>query len=128
MLYRLGNSAFTREEQKINAVHSQYTEMSPGYVHAFFIIECKTFSGTMVEAEMRVCSNGAALVSAARRFNTLAGKPIYEGADLQSFVFSLALVPSLANLHVHWAEVLSDSEVVYHMHQISSFYLGMKSM
>lgn len=124
MLYELRNLAFVGEEQKINAVHSQCTEISCGVFHAFFITECKNFPDTMTEAETRACSNNAALMSAARRFNALVEKPIYEGTNLQSFDFSLALTPSLASLHVHWAKVSSNSKVAYHMHQISSFDSG----
>lgn len=58
-------------------------------------------------AENQCCRAGAAMVNARMQFNARAipGNGLVLGADLQSFAFSLALIPSKAHMFVHWAMV-----------------------
>ncbi len=58
-------------------------------------------------AENQCCRAGAAMVNARMQFNARAvtGNELVLGADLQSFAFSLALVPLKARTFVHWATV-----------------------
>jgi hypothetical protein len=131
MAYGLANLAFTKQEQELNECYSSVTELSESLFHTFFIVECKSHRGTLEEAETQASGGGAALVCANRRFNAIAGPNPSQGADLNSFVFSLAMTPSVAKLYVHWAGTVEIEEkgstdgldTMYHMHRVAAYIL-----
>lgn len=88
------------------------------------LVETKTTSGNIEDVENQCCRGGASLVTAARQMigdSDPDAASSSRGADIQSIAFSIALVPTVANIFCHWAEVISANEVVYHMHMIKSF-------
>ena len=131
LTYGLKRSAFTEEEQQINDTSPTFSEVSNKCFHAYFIVECKT-DGRIEDAENQACRGGATLVNARRQFdNECSAQGGAVGADLSSIVFSLVLIPSLAHLYVHWAEVKAakrsankeQEEVVYHMTLVETYSL-----
>lgn len=44
-------------------------------------------------------------------------------ADLDSFAFSLVLVPAMASLYVHWAELRDDDRPIFHMSFMEQYRL-----
>lgn len=131
--YGLSSDAFTEEENAINDAHQAITGLSPGILHTFFIVEFKGQGGTIDEAMTQACGAGAAMVNAFRQLNRNAGVKCSSRADVNSFAFSLALVPHMANLSVHWAEVKDredegpESErtetVTHHMNLLQTYSL-----
>ena len=114
--------AFSQDQYDI-ALHI-HTNVQIGLVHPFFALEAKNVSGTIEEAEIQCCRAGAAMVYARRQFIANATTDV-EGPDAdQSFVFTLALIPTVATLYVHWAEVDSDKgKVHYHQNRVDSYFL-----
>ncbi len=125
--FGLERKAFSEDENTINDRYQMYAQVSQGIYHSFLVIETKT-NGTIEDTENQCSRGGASLVCAARimihdsdpDFNTSTGP------DMQSMAFSVALVPTVANIFCHWAEVKSAEDVVYHMHLIKSFALRNK--
>ncbi|KAL2036856.1 hypothetical protein N7G274_010399 [Stereocaulon virgatum] len=82
----------------------------------FFIIEFKSHRGTIEEAETQACRSGAAIVHSIRKLKAMAYILDEVNAhDTGSFMFSLAMVPAMTHLHVHWATVGEDVNTVYYM-------------
>ena len=122
--FGLAPEAFSEEEDVINDRYQMYAQVSQGIYHPWLLVETKTTSGTIEDVENQCCRGGAAFVAAARTMIHDADPDAARssrGADFQSIAFSVALVPTLANIFCHWAEVKSPEEVVYHMHIIKSY-------
>lgn len=122
--FGLKQQAFSAEERLVNNRYQTYAQVSQGIYHPWLLVETKTTSGNVEDVENQCCRGGASLVAAARQMigdsdPDAAGSS--RGADFQSIAFSVALVPTVANIFCHWAEVISANEVVYHMHMIKSF-------
>ena len=100
--------------------------MRPGLYHPFFVLEATNVSGSIEEAEIQSCRAGAAMVYCRRRFNMEAEKSTEtqtSGADLDSFAFTLALVPTYAQIYVHWAEVGAVGEAVSYRMKVMGIYV-----
>jgi hypothetical protein len=131
--YGLSSDAFTEEETVINDAHQTITGVSPGIFFTFFIVEFKGQGGTIDEAMTQACGAGAAMVSAFRQLNSNARVECSSRADVNSFAFSLALVPHTAKLSIHWAEVKNEEDeglenergetVTYHMNLLQTYSL-----
>ena len=126
LTYGLRQEAFGETERRIIHTWNKFTVLSADLYQAFFLVEVKSAEGTIEDAENQCCRGGAALVHARRQFNAKAtlddddeNLPLV-GADLRSFAFSLALVPSKAHMFVHWAEV-KEKDVRYHMNLVNSY-------
>lgn len=122
--YGLEENAFTEEERNINLVYKHITRAARSVYHTFFIIEFKSFTGVMAEAQLQARRSGACLMSCLRRFKNLAG--ILNEATSQdngSFVFSLAMIPIYAELNIHWAVLEPNGKVTYHMHLLKAYLL-----
>ena len=72
LAYGLEKDAFTQREQMLNEEHG--TRLSPNMDHPFFVVEAKSCSGPIEEAENQCARAGSAMVSLTRRFNDLAEK------------------------------------------------------
>ena len=124
LAYGISYGAFTEEEFDISRTYTQFSEVSPGICFPFFAAEFKGSGGTMEEAELQACRGGAAMVNAVRELAKVAKAQKKDaGADMNSFAFTLAMVPICAFLYVHWAEVVPGKQTVYHMHKIRSYDL-----
>ena len=121
--YGLDNDAFTDTEIAINRLNLPIADISPGIWYPGLIVEGKT-AGIIQLVECQCARGGAALVNATRELIHKSGASVYSpGADLQSQVFSIALVPDYAKLFVHWAEVTKDQTTKFHMHRLRSYAL-----
>ncbi|KAI4100810.1 MAG: hypothetical protein LQ345_007434, partial [Seirophora villosa] len=114
---------FTIEQQDVNNLYTQYAGISKHIRHPACIVEGK-LNQTMDEVQAQCCRGGAALLYATRKMMDASGADVYKpGADLDSFVFSLALIPSTATLFMHWAEVKGGKRVLYHMNDVTIYHL-----
>ncbi len=82
----------------------------------------------MPEAENQAIRGGAALISAMRQLDILAGY-IDEtteavGPDENNIAFSCCWVPNLACLYVHWFEKRADGHTIYHMNLLYSYLMN----
>lgn len=121
--YGLSQDAFTDAENRVNASYFKEASISPGILFPGLVVEGKT-AGIMEIVECQCARGGSALVNAMRQFRQVSGVSISKpGADLDTFVFSIALVPTLANLSVHWAEITEDGRTRFHMNTVDSYAL-----
>ena len=89
--------------------------------HAFFFIEGKSNGGIMAAAENQARRGGATLVFSMREWLSEIKVPdVGPGADNRTFVFSATMTPELILIWVHWAEILPDGTVNYHMDYLES--------
>ena len=108
--------------------------VAPYMIHACFIIECKSSSGSLVEAENQACRGGATLVNARRQLNAKAGKQDKVGADRDSFVFSMNIDTNTSRIWVHWCELRPKSAEdatlyeTYHMNKLFTCLLESPDM
>ena len=108
--------------------------VAPYMIHACFIIESKSSSGSLVEAENQACRGGATLVNARRQLNAKAGKQDQAGADRDSFVFSMTIDTNTAKIWVHWCELRPKSAEdatlyeTYHMNKLFTCLLESPDM
>lgn len=99
-----------------------WMEIMRGIHHSFFIIEGKSYQGSLLDAWNQVNRGGATLVSAARRVLATLGEPDVVGADMRTFVFSATLDPGSMQIWVHWAEVPAPGAIPkYHMTKLDSY-------
>ena len=124
--------------------------MSTTLYHAFFVLECRN-DRRIEDAENQAIRGGAAIVYAKRMFITIPDRAealpssdlwspadlnaaldlphtlnsdVEGKADVDSVAVSLPLVPSLAHLYVHWAEITStETNVVYHISLVKPYAL-----
>ncbi|KAL8909957.1 MAG: hypothetical protein Q9171_004723 [Xanthocarpia ochracea] len=98
-----------------------WLEVMRGIHHPFFLIEGKSYQGSLLDAQNQACRGGATLVSAARRLLATLNQPDIVGPDTRTFVFSATLSPGLMDIWVNWAEVPSPGALPnYHMNQLMS--------
>lgn len=80
-------------------------KVAPGMEHPFFLVKGKSNKGDIGDAENQARRGGATLVAAARRH---IGEPADEvGVDQRTFVCSSTINPSIMDIYLHWAEVIS---------------------
>lgn len=124
ILYGLSKNPFTPGGQRANELYKRQAGISKGMWHPFALVEAKT-SGTTEIVKCQSARGGAALVSAIRHLLSESGHDITTpGADTKSVVFSVSLVPTLATLSIHWAEVLPKEKgghTIYHMHTVNAY-------
>ena len=120
--FGLQDKEFSRDLMIINRLYFAQAGICPADIwHPFLIVEAK-MKGVIEEAEYQCVRGGAALVNAARLLRYLAGADLRKpGPDLDTPVFSLAVIPSQIVLHVHWAEVNGAGETWFHMHHVSTY-------
>lgn len=98
-----------------------YFEIVPRTYNPFFLIEGKSYHGTIYEARNQACRGGASLVLAARLLRQTLGEPDVKGVDTRTFVFSATLTPSEIEIWVHWADVAGENaRTKFHMTRLHS--------
>ena len=121
--YGLDDDAFTDAELQVNSLYNRFAGISPGIWYPGAIVEAKT-AGIIEMVECQCARGGAALVNAMRELLCRSGVDVSApGADTKSAVFSVALIPTCANIHVHWAEKRKDGSTRFHMHLVESYAL-----
>ena len=145
--------AYAFDDQQTIIENSDITGVSRGVWNPFILMEGKGTGGSPDDAETQAIRGGAALVNARRILNQKRGQGfegMSPGADLESYAFSFRLLPTMASLYVHWAEIISTDHpavsslpplpndppsgeqssmkkvstiVLFHMHEIGSYGL-----
>ncbi|KAL8659934.1 MAG: hypothetical protein Q9202_006889 [Teloschistes flavicans] len=124
--YGVRKDFFTEQEEAINNLYARYAGISKHIRHPAFEVEGKLYQ-TADEVQAQCCRGGTALVYATRKMVEASGVNILRsGPDMDTFVFSLALIPNLATLYMHWAEVKHSITVLYHMNEVTSYRLKLK--
>ena len=120
--FGLQEKEFSKDLMTINRLFFAQAGICPAELwHPFLVVEAK-MKGVIEEAEYQCVRGGAALVNAARLLRYLAGADLRKpGPDLDTPVFSLAVIPSQIVLHVHWAEVDTAGETWFHMHHVNTY-------
>ena len=120
--FGLMRKALTMEQRETSNIYKTYTEVSPRLFGTFLIFECK---GSLQEAVTHTCRSGTGMVYAMRELYAILGTETKEGVDGASFAFSICLTPDLAQLFLHWAEVVQGT-VEYNMQRIGNYVLDDK--
>lgn len=124
LAYALRRNSFPELSYVATAVDRKYKQLSKGITYPFLVLEFKSKSGAITEAELQACRSGAALVNYMRNLKKDAKDLDNVSAeDYGSFVFSLPMDQDHAHLHVHWAQKRSNRQVYYHMSFIKAYSL-----
>ncbi|KAI4274798.1 MAG: hypothetical protein LQ337_003670 [Flavoplaca oasis] len=111
---------------QISAELDHYLQIVEGLHHPCFILEGKSASGSLMDADNAACRGGTSLVRASRLLRWKLGMDTTTlGADWKTFVFSATLCPNAIFIWVHWAEVKGedDGSNVYHMTKLKQYFL-----
>ena len=102
-----------------------YLGVAPSMRFPFYVEEYKSAEQGIVKAEHQAMRDGAVLVNARIKLNE-ALKPASwvrpTGADLDSFVFSCAWTPYMAEMFVNWYEKLPNGKEVFHTTMVGDSY------
>lgn len=107
----------------------RYLQVVEGIHHPFFIIEVKSASGSMMDAETSASRGGGGLTVASRLLRRILGMNTTGlGPDQETFVFSATLDPKAIFIWVNWAEVKGEDEgeTIYHMTKVKQYFLDDK--
>ena len=116
---------FPKAEVHVPAHIQVYLSVAPSMRFPFYVEEHKPASEGIVKAEHQAMRDGATLVNARRKLNHALESEGWDspvGADLDSFVFTCAWTPYMAEIFVNWYEKLPDGEQVFHMTTIGDQY------
>ena len=87
-------------------------------------MEDKSADDPIEAAENQAIRSGAALVESRRQLKALARKPGETeavGVDVECIAFSCSWVPQLANIHVHWYELIEEGHSIWHMNWLEGY-------
>ena len=126
--YGISSDPFSADQMNVNRLYYSQAGICPSDLwHPFCIVEAK-MKGTIQEAEHQCVRGGAALVNAARQLKYLSGiDNLADGPDMDTAIFSLAVITTSVVLHVHWAEVV-DGKTLFHMHHVYTYALANKGV
>ena len=105
----------------------------PTMRHPFLIVEGKTHGGDIAVAEDQARRGGATLVHAARQLRAEVGRQLVnDGADDETFVFSITIDTNIFRFWVHWHERRitaigpdkNEPEEFFHMNAVRCFALA----
>ena len=102
-----------------------YLGVSPSMRFPFYVEEYKSAEEGIFEAEHQAMRDGAVLVNARMKLNEVLKPADWvrpTGADLDSFVFSCAWAPYMAEVFVNWYEKLPNCKGIFHMTMVGSSY------
>ena len=102
-----------------------YLGVSPSMRFPFYVEEYKSAEEGIVKAEHQAMRDGAVLVNARMKLNEVLKPADWvrpTGADLDSFVFSCAWAPYMAEVFVNWYEKLPSGKGIFHMTMVGSSY------
>lgn len=109
--YGFNQSGFSKEEQTLNNLFPEFARLTTEIYHTFFIVEFKNYKHSIDEVILQACRSGAAMINGMRKFKEKAGVLNATNAqDNGSIAFSMAMVPSTAQLFVHWAKATAPTE------------------
>ncbi|KAK4693922.1 hypothetical protein P7C71_g3564, partial [Lecanoromycetidae sp. Uapishka_2] len=99
-------------------------EIVPHMHHPFLIIEGKADAGSAAQAENQARRGGATLVNAGRMLRSIVmdEEEDMTTPDLNTFVFSVTICPTVLNVWVHWYDG-SGGDQRFHMNQVASYAL-----
>lgn len=111
-------------DKKLSEDTKAWIRLAQGVRHPFFAIENKSARDSIENAENQAVRSGAAMVNAYRQLLNKAKDNGYEeqpGCDKESYAFTCSWVPQMANLHVHWHELLADGTSLWHMNLLKGY-------
>ncbi|KAL8899549.1 MAG: hypothetical protein Q9192_001517 [Flavoplaca navasiana] len=114
---------------QISAELDHYLQIVEGLHHPCFILEGKSASGSLMDADNAACRGGTSLVRASRLLRRKLGMDTTTlGADWKTFIFSATLCPTAIFIWVHWAEVKGedDGNTIFHMTKLKQYFLDDK--
>ena len=112
----------TADQMAVIERYKRHTQVSPGLLLPWFIVEGKGLDGKVEEGVNQAARAGAVLNASWRYLDEVIGTPpITKGADDRSKVFSLAMSTTDARMSVHWAEVENGCVVKFHTHHLQSY-------
>ncbi|KAL9123773.1 MAG: hypothetical protein Q9217_006831, partial [Psora testacea] len=118
--YAYDVDAFSEPEKAICNQYHKWSGISQGIRFPGVLVEIKKDGVAAVKAQ--VARAGAAVVHANREMVEASRKNIYQpGIDLDTFVYSFAITFHYAELNIHWAEVLPNRHIKFHMHCIKVY-------
>ena len=101
--------------------HVDLYKVCPHLVGAFFVLEAKSGSNTIKEAELQAARAGATLTAASRQLDRLSGLlSVQVGHDCNAVVYSLAIVPGHAKIYYHWIQD-EEGRFRYHSHKLAEY-------
>ena len=101
-----------------------YLSVAPSMRFPFYVEEHKPASEGIIKAEHQAMRDGATLVNARRQLNHALeskGWASPAGPDMDSFVFTCAWTPYMAEIFVNWYEKLQDGQEIYHMTMVGDY-------
>ena len=75
-------------------------------VHPYFIFEGKTTEGELLDIENQAILGGAIFIQARRLLNAKVGNRDVLGADLSSFIYSIAIDTNSVRISLKWCNIL----------------------
>ena len=102
-----------------------YLGVAPHMRYPFYVEEYKSAEEGIVKAEHQAMRDGAVLVHARMKLNEVLKPADWvrpAGADLDSFVFSCAWTPYMAEIFVNWCEKLPNGKQIFHTTMVGSSY------
>ncbi|KAL9629674.1 MAG: hypothetical protein Q9164_006776 [Protoblastenia rupestris] len=125
-VYGFQRPQFPNPNPKLNATAEALINLVSNLEHIFFAVENKGCEGSIEDAENQAMRTGAAMVNARMMLNDMAQPDTYQrpaGADEESFHFTCAWIPTLAEIFVHWHELREDGASIYHMNKVGSYLM-----
>lgn len=100
-------------------------EVAPGLIHPFFIIEGKAGKGDLAQAQNQAARGGATIVRAFRMLLAEVddSRDKFYGPDRATVAFSATVSPEVIEIWIHWADVVVNEPVTYHMNRVTGKYL-----
>lgn len=100
--------------------------VAPGMKHPFFVLENKGCEAPIDLARNQAIRDGAAIVNARLRLNTLAQDDDKDwkrpkGADMNAIAFSCTWDVTVSELWIHWHETLEGGKEIFHMNRLGQY-------
>ena len=121
----LPEGSWSKEETA--AIHRFARHSMPSYklLAPWFLVEGKSYSGSMEEGEVQAMRGGAALNASFRRLDKEAGTVFKgDGPDERSMVYSLVFGPLYARINIHWAHLKGGEVVAYYTHRLKWYIMA----
>ena len=115
----------TKEENDAILRFGRYSMPSHKLISPWFLVEGKSYNGSLEEGEVQAMRGGAALNASFRRLDKEAGTIFTgDGPDERSMVYSLVFGPLYARINIHWAHLKDGEVVAYYTHRLKWYTMA----
>jgi hypothetical protein len=125
IVYGVSLDALSPEQQVTANMLKDSSQLSPGILYPFMIIEWKSAKGLFSEAQDQARRGGAALVNAMAKLSSMAGSLGADEAerkpDSLTMAFSCVISPNLAHIYVHFRQLSQDGKPEWYMAKVSGY-------